>query len=322
MDRSRRRKTGMNIASIDIGTNSVLLLVASLDSSGRMATIEYESRVPRLGRGVDAQRRLQSDSIARVIEVMLEYATMIRRHEVAAVVVGGTSAVRDAANTDDLARAIKTATGFELQVLSGSDEAIWTYRGAISGIDGFTSIAVIDIGGGSTEISVGTPSAITDHISLNVGSVRLTERFFKHDPPGPDEIARARSFIREHLHNAERFVHPDLRWIGVAGTATSIAALMQGKKEITIADLTNRLVRRIDVDRVFMKIVAMPARAIRSLSDVMEGRADVITAGTLILQEAMETFGCDRLTVSERGLRYGLVLREWERNKRIQHSDS
>jgi exopolyphosphatase / guanosine-5'-triphosphate,3'-diphosphate pyrophosphatase len=305
----------MIVAAIDIGTNSVLLLVASVSESGEITTLAHETRLPRLGRGVDAERHLQPESISRVVAVVSEYAKMIRQFKVDKTVVGGTSAVRDAANADDLTHQIQEATGYQLEVLSGSDEAILTYRGAISGIGAFSNVAVIDIGGGSTEITVGIPSGISDHVSLNVGSVRLTERFLEHDPPLADEIASARAFTREQLKKAQGFIRPDLRWVGVAGTATTIAVLVRGKTEFALADVTNVLLLREDVDRVFRKLVGMPAQEIRALSNVLEGRADVITAGTLILQEAMESFHCSDMTVSERGLRYGLALREWGRRR-------
>ncbi|MEK9137819.1 MAG: Ppx/GppA family phosphatase, partial [Bacteroidota bacterium] len=167
----------MNVGVIDIGTNTVLLLVARLDTSGNITPLVYEQRVPRLGKGVDAEKNLQADSMQRVIGVLKEYRAMMAQHRLATAVVAGTSAVRDAHNKDEFAELVKREVGFDLEVLSGDEEAHWTYRGAISGVPDFQRATVVDIGGGSSEITVGDASSIHNKISLDIGSVRLTERF-------------------------------------------------------------------------------------------------------------------------------------------------
>lgn len=301
----------MKVAAIDIGTNTVLLLIAQVDGAGRIHTLVYEQRSPRLGRGVDADRRLDEAAMERTVEVLREYAGIIAGTAPDAVVVGATSAVRDAHNRGEFCARVADRTGLQVELLSGPDEALWTYRGAISGIPDITDATVVDIGGGSTEITVGDRTAVRRRVSLDIGSVRLTERHFRHDPPAAGEQEAARSAVRTALEAASDFGIGHTTLVGVAGTATALAVLDRGLARFDIAAVTNHRLERQRVQALLRRLSGMPAAAIRELSGVMEGRADIITAGTLILDGIMERFGCGALLVSERGVRYGLVLRAW-----------
>jgi exopolyphosphatase/guanosine-5'-triphosphate,3'-diphosphate pyrophosphatase len=300
----------MTIATIDIGTNTVLLLVAEIDSAGRIKTLAYEQRVPRLGRGVDQHRNLHQDSMERVVDVLNEYKTTMAQYRPVRIVVCGTSAVRDAHNRDEFVGMVRERTGFDLEVLSGEEEAQWTYRGAISGIPGVQKATVVDIGGGSTEITTGDREHITHKVSLDIGSVRLTERCFKHDPPTHPELEKAIEIAEEELFKAKDFPFSGSTLIGVAGTATSLAILNQGLREFRVEAVTNYRLKLEDVYALFRSLRGMPSSQIHSLSAVMEGRADVIAAGVLILREIMAHFKFEEMIVSERGVRYGLVVRE------------
>jgi exopolyphosphatase/guanosine-5'-triphosphate,3'-diphosphate pyrophosphatase len=303
----------MNVSVIDIGTNTVLLLVARFDPSGNITPLVYDQRVPRLGKGVDAQGNLQHESMERVLIVLQEYKTILSRFELAALVVCGTSAVRDAHNREDFARLLRDRVGFELEIVNGPDEALWTYRGAISGTPGVRKATVVDIGGGSTEITVGERQTIVNKVSLNMGSVRLTERCFTHDPPTASEFGTANRIVEEQLGVLHDFEFGDSTLIGVAGTATSLAILDQSLKEFSISAVTNYTLRRERVRGLLNTLRTLPSSRIKELSTVMEGRSDVITAGTLILYQIMSHYRFDEMIVSERGVRYGLAIREWER---------
>jgi len=303
----------MRIATIDIGTNTVLLLVADVTREGTITPVVYEQRIPRLGKGVDAAKNLQPDAMQRVIDVLKEYRAIIAQHDVSTTVVAGTSAVRDAANREEFVRRVQTEVGFSLEVLNGEEEAYWTYRGAISGIPGIRKATVVDIGGGSTEITVGDDRKILHSVSLDVGSVRLTERFFQHNPPTHPELEAAITLVEEELAKAGAFDFTNSALVGVAGTATTLAVLAQGLKAFSIEAVTNY---KLDIDTVYLlfrALRAMHTQEIRSLSSMMEGRSDVIVAGTLIVREIMAHFKFKEMIVSERGVRYGLLLREWEK---------
>lgn len=308
-----QRNDAVNIAVIDIGTNTVLLLVAQIDASGKMTPLVYEQRVPRLGRGVDAHRNLQPESMERALTVLKDYREILNQFTLAGLVVCGTSAVRDAHNSEDFVRLVRARTGLDLEILSGADEALWTYRGAISGVPGVQKAAVIDIGGGSTEIIVGDGKTILNSMSLDMGSVRLTERCFAHDPPTTTELETAIESVEEHLAKPRIIGLSESTLIGVAGTATSLAILDQGLREFAIGAVTHYRLRRERVRALLDTLQKLPSSRIDELSTMMKGRSDVITAGTLILYEIMSAYKFEEMIVSERGVRYGLAIREWER---------
>jgi exopolyphosphatase/guanosine-5'-triphosphate,3'-diphosphate pyrophosphatase len=303
----------MKLASIDIGTNTILLLVAEAGPSGSITTLAEEQRFPRLGKDVDASRRLSPESMRRAVDVLKEYREVIGRHRADRVTVVATSAVRDASNRSEFSGAVKAATGFELEVLSGDDEARWTYRGAVSGIPGLTRAAVLDIGGGSTEFSLGDAAGPTRSISMDIGSVRLTERFLRGDPPSKPELDAAAREVRAHLEKTELFDARDHTLVAAAGTATSLAVLAQGLQSFSIDAVTNFRLTRARAGELLERLSTMTTAGIRGLSEVMEGRADVMIAGTLILREVMNTHGFAEAIVSARGVRYGMVIRELER---------
>jgi len=307
----------MTLAVIDIGTNTTLLLVAGVEPDGSIRTLVYEQRVPRLGRGVDSSGRLDRAAMDRVIAVLREYRTLSSPYAPAVTAVCGTSAVRDAVNRDEFARRVHEETGYDLEVLGGDDEALWTYRGAISGLPQSGRYTVVDIGGGSTEIITGGVRGPENRISLNIGSVRLTERCLRHDPPTPGELEGAIELTEDEIARASRFPFAGSTLVGVAGTATSLAVLAQGLKTFDAASVTSYVLTRDAVESLFRKLSEMPAAAIRKLSEVMEGRSDVIVAGTLIAREIMTHFAFEEMIVSERGVRYGIAFREAERLTRV-----
>ncbi len=303
----------MTVAVIDIGTNTVLLLVADMDLEGNVRPLVYEQRVPRLGRGVDAAGMLEPKAMERVTDVLKEYRELITPHAPDAVAVCGTSAVRDAANREVLARMVREKSGFALEILSGDEEALLTYRGGVSGAASAGRYTVVDIGGGSTEIITGDARDIDERISLDIGSVRLTERCLRHDPPTGAELEAAIEIVENEIARASRFTFAGSTLVGVAGTATSLAVLARGMKTFNVAAVTNYMLSRGTVESLFATLQRMPSGMIRELSEVMEGRSDVIVAGTLIAREIMAHFRFDSMCVSERGLRYGIALREADR---------
>ena len=301
------------ISSIDVGTNTVLLLVARFDDSGLITPLAFEQRIPRLGFGVDASRRLAREPMQRALAVLRDYRTILETYRPDATVVFGTSALRDASNREEFRQLVRDEAGFDLEVLSGADEALWTYRGAVSGLGPIGRAVVLDIGGGSTELASGAGGALNRRASLDVGSVRLTERFFRHDPPLQDELRRARALLQSELSPVISALDGSSTLVGVAGTVTSLAILAQGLPRFAVDAVAGYRMSRATVGRLFDRLSGMPAREIRQLSEIMEGRADVITAGALILQEVMDSCCFPDVVVSERGVRYGVAIREWEK---------
>lgn len=307
----------MRIAAIDIGTNTVLLLIADVDEHGTIHPLEHQQRLPRLGRDVDQNRTINIGAFDKITWILNEYKNLAQQFKADRIIACGTSAIRDAANREEFLRYILSLTGIEIEVLSGEDEALWTFRGAVSGFPNLRlSAVVIDVGGGSTEVSY--LGGNQDHLtrkSVQIGSVRLTERYFKHNPPTKEETAAATEAIADALR---LFDPQDLMGrvlIGVAGTVTTLAALDQGLKEFDIEKVSGYRLHRERVEFWLQRLLSMTTAEIRSLSNTTEGRADILPAGVLILAEFMRRFQFNEILVSERGLRYGLVLREWERRE-------
>jgi exopolyphosphatase/guanosine-5'-triphosphate,3'-diphosphate pyrophosphatase len=305
----------MRFATIDIGTNTVLLLVADVDNSGAITPVAYEQRIPRLGKDVDAKKHIGKQAFERVANVLSEYKIIYERLKPEKIVAVGTSAVRDAVNKDEFVSYIKTQTGVEVEVITGEEEAKLVFFGALSGIqlDNKRQIAVIDIGGGSTEIITGTKEEIQIKVSLDIGSVRITERFLKLNPPSTDELHEARAFI-ENTFQSAHFDLKDAVVVGVAGTVTTLAALDQGLKEFDREKISGYRLTQTAVSNLLIKLQRMTTDMILSLSTLTHGRADILTAGTLILHTFMKKTSTEEISVSERGVRYGLALREWRKH--------
>jgi exopolyphosphatase/guanosine-5'-triphosphate,3'-diphosphate pyrophosphatase len=303
----------VNIAVIDIGTNTVLLLLAEITDEGRIHPLLCEQRIPRLGKGVDATRKLQRESIDRVVRVLREYLEILSPSHLVSTILCGTSALRDASNRADFTGRVQSELGLSVEILSGEDEALLTYRGALSGLPGVRSAVVLDIGGGSTEISAGDAFHVRQKWSLDIGSVRLTERFFRHDPPAPEELGNAIRWVRGELGGLTAFAGAGHTLIGVAGTATTLAVLDQGLQNFDIEAVSNYRLTREAVEGLFIRLKGLSHAELLCLTPALRGRADVITAGTLILKEVMDATEHDDIVVSERGVRYGIALREWQR---------
>ncbi len=304
----------MHVAVIDIGTNTTLLLICTIDKSGTIIPVRHEQRVPRLGQGVDASGLLLDEAMDRVVRVCEEYGEIMREYPLRYIVVAGTSAMRIATNRDVLIEKIRRTVGFDVEVLSGEDEALWTYRGAISGVGNPQRSMVIDVGGGSTEITVGEGITIVQKLSLDLGSVRLTERFLKIDPPTSEELSSAREHVKRVLNAATLPDVAKATCIGVAGTPTSLAVIDQRLPDFDLQKVAGYKLSRERVAQLLETLSSLTTKEIRHLSAIMQGREDIIVAGTLILHTVMEVLSIDSLTVSERGIRYGLALREFEKS--------
>jgi len=297
------------VAAVDIGTNSTRLLVADVDD-GRVADIERETRVTRLGEGVDERRRLLPVPIARVRNTLSDYRRAAEQLGAERTLAIATSAIRDADNGEAFLGEVQWSYGFATRLLSGHDEALMTYRGVTSEHTLDAGTVIVDIGGGSTELIAGEPDGVRWHDSLDIGSVRLTERFLHTDPPTADELASCAAAVRALL--AER-VPDEVRdsataVIGVAGTITSIAALAIGLEEYDRERVHGSRLSGSDLDVQLEQLAAVPVAARRQLRPLDPERAPVIVAGAVIAREALAFFGLDELEISERDILDGAAL--------------
>jgi exopolyphosphatase/guanosine-5'-triphosphate,3'-diphosphate pyrophosphatase len=297
----------MRVAAIDLGTNSTRMLVADVED-GRVDEVVRRLKITRLGEGVDTRRRLLPHPIARVRNVLSDYRRELAQLGAERTLAFATSAVRDAENGDAFLGELEWSYGFETRLLSGHEEASLTFRGVSTdrAIDGET--LVVDIGGGSTELVSGGSDALHFHDSLDLGCVRLTERFLHSDPPTAAELDECAAAVRSLL--GER-VPDDIRpstAIGVAGTITSIAALDLGLREYDPERVHGHVVPREAVAKQLERLAGLPVAKRRELPALDPERAPVIVAGAVILREVLDHFGLDRIEASERDILDGAAL--------------
>jgi exopolyphosphatase / guanosine-5'-triphosphate,3'-diphosphate pyrophosphatase len=300
------------VSCIDIGTNTALLLIADLEpQSGTILPVTHRQTIVRLGKNVDAEKIIDQAALQRLVSCLKEYRQLSLEHGCEKIIAAGTSALRDALNREEVISAVEGETGITLQCISGEEEAKLTFFGAVAGLSEIPEpFTVIDIGGGSSEISMGTLSGVQESVSLNIGSVRLTERFCSTQPPAGKEIAAAKAEIDRLLtSNILPFFAARENVFGVAGTLTTIAQVSQGLKEFDALKVHNYLLTYHEVDSLFEKLKVKTLKEIIELG-IAEGRADVITMGTLILRQFMRLLGIGAIRVSIQGLRFGLAQEE------------
>ncbi|RXK87730.1 Ppx/GppA family phosphatase [Chlorobaculum sp. 24CR] len=306
------------IACIDVGTNTALLLVADLEpATGKIVTVDHRQTIVRLGQKVDEHRMIHPEALERLTACMTEYRKLCDELGVQRILAVGTSALRDAANRDEVIAAVKSATGIEIRCISGEDEAALTFFGAVAGLpEAPEPFTVIDIGGGSTEIIMGTANALESAVSMNVGSVRMTERFCTSQPPSPEEFEAAREEIDRQLAAAlPPFFAGRQQVFGVAGTLNTIAQVCLGDRQFDAGRVQGF---RLEYDAVHELVEQLRAMTIDEIVafGIPEGRADVFTMGVLILHQFMRMLGVGSLTVSIQGLRYGVAQRELQKLRR------
>lgn len=297
------------VAVIDIGTNSTRLLVADVGTAG-IDEVERISTVTRLGRGVDHSGNLSAEAIEDVCEVIDQYLARIDALGASPVSVIATSAVRDAANGDAFVAELRERFELDTEVLSGDREAELTYLGAISGGGRDGTILVCDIGGGSTEVVVGTGGEIDFHASLQLGVVRHTERFFADDPPTAAQLealaADAHARLADVLSGTE--LPPVDRAIGVAGTPSSLAAVDLALEPYDPVAVEGHPLEMATIQTWLSRLAALPLEERRKVTGIHPDRAQAIVAGLVILIEVMRTFELDAIEVSEHDILYGSAL--------------
>ncbi|MEM1043527.1 MAG: exopolyphosphatase [Bacteroidota bacterium] len=291
------------IATIDVGTNTALLLVADV-GGGRLEVVREADRYVRLGQGVDAEHRLAPEAMQRVIAALTDYKAIADDLGAEHVVIGATSASRDARNLGELTEQA-ARLGLDYQVISGEEEALWTFRAACSAYPDLDRVCVIDIGGGSTEVVAGRAAeGEPRRRSVDIGSVRLTERHFPELPPSAEAVQQAEAFAAEAFSGLR--VEASLPLLGSSGTVRVLGALVH-RQEPT-APVTAATVRAWR-DRL-LGLSAAEVLAVHP--DLLAGRSDVYAAGLLLLDAFMQRFGFEAVRPSPRGLRHGLALRWME----------
>jgi len=300
----------MRVAVVDIGTNSTRLLVAELERERVVAELERRSTVTRLGIGVDADGRLREDAMQRVFSTLEEYREQIERLDAERAIAVLTSAVRDSANGQQFAEQVERRYRLRPHVLAGEEEARLTFLGATSERDDERPTLVIDIGGGSTELVVGSRGEVSFHVSTQAGVVRQTERHLDSDPPSDGELAALAQDARAILGDAvpaER--RREVRHaIAVAGTATSLGAIAQELEPYDPEKVQGYMLSRDRCEQLLERLAAIPLAERRQVPGLHPDRAPTIVAGAVILLEALAVFELDQVEVSEHDILRGAAL--------------
>ena len=285
----------MRVAVVDLGTITTRLLVADVDD-GRVEEVSRRTEITRLGEGVDERRKLLPLPIARVRNVLAEYRRELEGLGAERTLAVGTSAIRDAENGEAFLGEIEWSYGFTTRLLSGEEEGELTRRGVAGGRELEPGTLVLDIGGGSTELI-----ADGSRTSLDLGSIRLTERFLHSDPPTREELEAAAGAVRDALPDLE-----PAQAIGVAGTITTLAALELG--EYDPERVHGYRISRDAVEAQLERLASLPLAERRELPGLEPERAPVIVAGVVIVREVLDRYGLDSLEASERDILHGAAL--------------
>ncbi len=296
-------------AAIDIGTNTVLLLVAERRGARLLPLLE-RATITRLGAGVDATGRLAPEAVARTLACLEDYARELEALGIARLDVVGTSALRDARGGAPFVQGAAARLGVAPRVISGLEEARLSFEGALSGLALEGPGLVVDVGGGSTELVSGDPARPGDvsAVSLDVGSVRLTERLLSRDPPSAEELARVSAAVSAALTQAR--APGALGWVvGVAGTVTTLAAVAQGLARYEPARVHGSRLEAAQIAALVERLAALTGAERARVPGLEPQRADVIVAGGLIVQEVLRWAAQPHLVVSDRGVRWGLMQR-------------
>jgi exopolyphosphatase/guanosine-5'-triphosphate,3'-diphosphate pyrophosphatase len=313
------------LASIDIGTNTLRLLVAEVSGSEEIRELYSERRITRLGEGLSKGGQLNLKAIERTTAALKIFKEAAERYPLEGLRAVATGAVREASNKKEFLSTVKKEAALEIDVITGREEARLTLLGVLTGIKKRPPHSlVMDIGGGSTEfiLSEGIKSKVI--VSMNFGVVPLTENFIKSDPVEERDLRKLRGVVREWIEETEERIRKSLPvkrgkradnfWpegtilIGTAGTITTLAAIDQGLERYSFSRINNYILNRSSVERVFLRLKAMTLDERRGIAALEPGREDLILPGSLILLEAMKRFGFREILVSDYGLREGILI--------------
>lgn len=297
------------VAVIDIGTNSIKMIVAERAPSGEILVVAQDRAITRLGEGLAASGQIAPDAMERALSALARLADQARSAAPERIAAIGTAALREAANGQEFIVKAKERAGVTVEIISGAREAALAYnsvrRDPTLRVSHDKPLLVFDIGGGSTELVCGTGHSITACASLPIGAVRLTERYFISDPPADREYHAACLQAEEVIGSLHSCREPSVHVAGVGGTATNAASVaMGGAGGIHGSEIT-----RLQVEDVARLLCSMPLAERRRVPGLEPARADIILGGMAILSALMASFQADSFTVSVRGIRYGLL---WE----------
>ncbi|KPK92593.1 hypothetical protein AMJ80_06515 [bacterium SM23_31] len=298
----------MRLAVIDIGTNSVLLIAAVITGKSTVRILRDESRIIRLGEDIYRNNKIGEPALRRTLDTLQEYIKICRDLHIEDISILGTEIFRCAENSSEIRDVIFKQTGFPVEVLSGKEEALYTFRSALpEGAENNKDYIVIDIGGGSTEIIIGSPTGQHFTWSLPLGAVILTAGFLNNDPPELSELSKAQKYITERICRLPP-IKQEKSAIGIGGTITTLAAVNLNINEFDAAKIEGKLLSKNSIKFILNRFLKLTAHERLSIPGMEKGREDIIIAGTAVLLEFLNYYMLDSIKVSTKGVRYGYLV--------------
>jgi len=298
----------MIIASIDIGTNTVLMVIAKYNNNGTLETLKNEFTIPRIGKGLTPGNPISNEKKELLLEILEKFTATARAYKSDIIIATATNAFRIASNSKEITDLIKEM-GIDINIVSGEEESYYAYLGAISGLKDNKDTLVIDIGGGSTEIIYGKDKDIFYRKSFQTGVVSLTERYFKEDLPSPANISSTVNEILEIFSELKEKKFNPSKAVAIAGTPTTLACIQRGLKEFDEDAIEGSILKKEDIMNMVSEISGLASSDIlKKYNTVVKGREDVLLAGTLILYNLLDLLGLEEVNVSTKGIRYGAII--------------
>lgn len=301
----------MKIGTIDIGTNSMRLLIGEY-KNGKIENRKKFVNTTRIGQGVDKEGYISNEAINRNIDALKEFAKLCNDEKCEYVYGMGTSALRDSKNGDEFVQLAKRETGISIDIISGEEESNLGFKGVLEGLEGNNDILVIDIGGGSTEFIIGDREGIKFAKSENVGALRMTEKFLKIDPIDDLEFNDMYMFIEHEIDKTLEYIKEKgiKNLVGIGGTITSLSAMNQELAIYSMEKIHNSKVCKKEIEKILQNLKKMTLSDKKTLKGLQPKRADIITAGVAILNIIMEKLELDEIIVSEYDNLEGLMCQK------------
>jgi len=300
-------------AVVDVGTNSVKFVIGERGKEGAWRTVADRAEVTRLGEGLDRTGDLSEEPIVRTVDAIADMAEEAAREEVVTTAAVGTAGLRMAGNSETFVEAVRDRTGIEVEIISGDEEARLAYVAVTSELQlGDGSLVLFDTGGGSSQFTFGQGREVEERFSVNVGAVRFTEEFGLDGVVPPERLAEALNAIAVDLERLDDRATPD-ELVGIGGAVTNLAAVEHGLETYDPAVVRGTVLDRKEVDRQIELYRTRTADERREIAGLQQKRAEVILAGACVVRTVLEKLGRDALTVSDRGLRHGLLAERFGR---------
>lgn len=298
----------MVIASIDIGTNTVLMLAAKIDSNNKLIPLVNEYRMPRIGAGLKPGGIIHPQKVLELLRIIEDYVSIADHFQSDLVLATATNAFRIASNATEIVKVIKEKYNLTINIISGEHEAMLSFLGVLPSSEIHKDCLVIDIGGGSTEVIIGNKNSILFRKSFPIGAVSAKEKYLNNNPPSISQIDEFNHHLNQVFNELEGNISVDIDAIAIAGTPTTLACIKSGIKEYDEEIIEGSFLSSSEITNYANELSVLDSHSIKLFfGNVMKGREDIILAGTLILAKLMKKLKLKEIKVSSRGIRYGAI---------------